>query len=242
MKKILVLLLWAAISAILSCDDDKGGTLKEQLPFMAYLNWLDNNPVAAVPAPCPAVAYGAPAPADAPLAAEGDYFRDDQGRVVILRGVNMAGNSKVPPFMPITGASMLDPLPAWGFNTIRLLFTWEAFEPTRCTFESSYLSYYEQVVQWAQARGIYVMVDFHQDAYSRFSLNGCGEGFPSWAVTPAVGLKTPDNGPACSSWGVMMVFDAMQPEDLEGFSPRPVRDQDALPGHGGSGGGPSVAV
>ncbi|MBP7738514.1 MAG: cellulase family glycosylhydrolase [Spirochaetes bacterium] len=183
---------------------------------MAYLSWLDNTPVGPVPAPCPALPYAAPAPADAPLAAEGDYFKDDQGRVVILRGVNVAGNSKVPPFTPIT-SEMLDPLPGWGFNTIRLLFTWEAFEPTRCSFENSYLDYYEKVVQWARAQNIYVMVDFHQDGYSRYSVSGCGEGFPSWAVTPAVALKTPDNGAACASWGIMMVIDAMHQKTWKDF-------------------------
>jgi endoglycosylceramidase len=131
--------------------------------------------------------------------------------------VNVAGNSKVPPFKGVLSAGQLDPLPGWGINAIRLLFTWEAFEPTRCNYDSNYLAYYEQVVQWARARGIYVMVDFHQDAYSRFSLSGCGDGFPSWAVPSGISLQTPKNDSSCSSWGAAMLFDSSHHASWNGF-------------------------
>lgn len=152
------------------------------------------------PDPTPAVA--------APLHAEGRYFKDAAGRVVLLRGVNVAGNAKVPPFQAITQASMLDPLPGWGINTIRLLFTWEAFEPTRCVYDDNYLRHYEQVVRWAAERQLYVIVDFHQDGYSRYSIDGCGEGFPQWAVSSKVTQYAPDNGPNCAGWTLKTVLDA----------------------------------
>jgi endoglycosylceramidase len=101
---------------------------------------------------------------------------------------------------------MLDPLPGWGINAIRFLFTWEAFEPSPCQFSDDYLNYYEQAVAWAEQRGIYVIVDFHQDGFSRYALNGCGEGAPDWAVTSRVALATPDNGPACVDWGLTAAF------------------------------------
>ncbi len=143
----------------------------------------------------------------APLHVDGNAFKDAQGRTVLLRGVNAPGNAKMPPFATLTDASMLDPLPRWGLNTIRLLFTWEAFEPNRCSYNGSYLDYYEQVVRWAEQRGIYVIVDFHQDAYSRYSVSGCGEGFPKWAVASWIAKKTPDNGPNCADWGTKMIVD-----------------------------------
>jgi endoglycosylceramidase len=142
-----------------------------------------------------------------PLRAEGPYLVDAAGRVVLLRGVNATGDAKVPGFRPLTSSSQLDPLPGWGINALRLLFVWEAFEPTPGGYDWSYLDYYERVVSWAENHGLYVLVDFHQDAYSRFSIGGCGEGFPRWAVTSKVKLATPDNGPRCADWGTRMVFD-----------------------------------
>lgn len=145
-------------------------------------------------------------PSASPLVTDGYYFRDAQGAIVILRGLNVAGNSKVPPFQGVTSAAELQPLPALGVNTIRLLFTWEAYEPVEGEYSADYMTYYQQVVQWADQLGLYVIVDFHQDAYSRYLLNGCGEGFPSWAVTPEVKQATPDNDASCSAWGVQMLI------------------------------------
>lgn len=156
---------------------------------------------------CAVPSYGSPNPTPAPLRAEGNVFKDTAGRVVLLRGVNATGDAKVPPFRTLTNPTTLDPLPGWGINTVRLLFNWEAFETTRCQYDSSYLDYYEQVVSAAEARGLHVIVDFHQDAYSRYSLGGCGEGFPSWAVHSSIGLKTPKNDSSCAGWGANMIFD-----------------------------------
>lgn len=156
---------------------------------------------------CPTPSYGTQHATPAPLHADGNYFKDAAGRVVLLRGVNATGDAKVPPFRTLLDATKLDALPGWGLNTVRLLFTWEAFEPTRCNYDNSYLDYYEQVVNAAEARGLNVIVDFHQDAYSRYSLGGCGEGFPSWAVHSSIGLQTPKNDSSCSGWGANMIFD-----------------------------------
>jgi endoglycosylceramidase len=139
------------------------------------------------------------------LVAMNGRFVDEKGGTVLLRGVNVAGDSKVPPFRPITHPTLLDPLPAWGMNAVRLLFTWEAYEPTRGAYDASYLSYYKGVVSAAWARGLFVIVDFHQDAFSRFSLDGCGEGFPEWAIAPDVPRATPDNSAACADWGSRML-------------------------------------
>lgn len=136
------------------------------------------------------------------------YFKDQQGRVLRLRGVNATGDAKVPPFIGIREATELDVLPQWGINTLRLLFTWEAFQPnSKEEYNQAYLDYYQQVVQWAAERNLYVIVDFHQDAFSRYSIKGCGEGFPAWAVHSSIRLSEPRNDKGCESWGVQMIFD-----------------------------------
>lgn len=125
------------------------------------------------------------------LRADQDYFRDAQGRVVFLRGVNVSADSKVAPYLPLrtrgrrseeVDTSLLDPLPQWGFNTIRLLFIWEAYEPEPGKFNEAYLNRLTEIVDAAWERGLYVIVDMHQDAFSRYLSNGCGDGFPAWAV------------------------------------------------------------
>lgn len=141
------------------------------------------------------------------LRAEGGQFVDAAGRVVVLRGVNIAGNSKVPPFAVIDHPALLDPLPAIGMNVLRFLFTWEAFEPEPGVYNQAYLDYYRNAVDWAWQRGIYVILDIHQDGFSRYTLGGCGEGFPVWALPPEVPIHTPDNSETCKRWGLRMNVD-----------------------------------
>ena len=142
-----------------------------------------------------------------PLRVEGRRFVDPAGRVVLLRGVNLSGDSKVPPFRPIDDPAQLDPLPGMGFNAVRLQFIWEAYEPEPGHYDESYLARMVAVAGDCHARGLYVVVDIHQDGFSRFSAHGCGAGFPSWAVSPRAGLDDPDNGCRCKEWFVKLVTD-----------------------------------
>lgn len=159
--------------------------------------------------PLPVVTQAMEQPANT-VRVEGQRFVDRQGRDLILRAVNVSGDAKLPPFRGVIGAGQLDPLPEWGFNAVRLLFTWEAFEPTPCEYDRDYLSYYQQVVEWAEERDLLVIVDFHQDAFSRFTNRGCGEGFPAWAVHSSIPLREPRNDHRCESWGTWMIFDKAQ--------------------------------
>jgi len=160
------------------------------------------------------------------LCTQGKYFKDRNGRTVLLRGVNLAGTSKIPPFLalPKKGGVMgfvlnngvmntasfdfignsdfseLDPLPAWGLNVIRLLFVWEAYEPVQGTGSQRYLDYLSRIVDEAWSRGIYTIIDFHQDAYARFLAGGCGEGFPQWSIPPGITLDKPVNDASCANW------------------------------------------
>ena len=159
------------------------------------------------------------------LCVENGQFRDESGRVVILRGVNLAGTSKIPPFLPLpnsdalpsfrmkgdimltrdfdfvgnTQLAALSDLPRWGVNVIRLLFVWEAYEPLEGQTSESYLRMLDAIVDRAAQLGIYVIVDFHQDVYSRWMASGCGEGFPQWTQF-AMGLDRPRNDDSCKDW------------------------------------------
>jgi endoglycosylceramidase len=142
-----------------------------------------------------------------PLHAVDGRFVDDTGGTVILRGVDVAGDSKVPSFRPAMDPAIFDPLPGWGLNAVRLLFTWEAYEPQPGQFDDSYLAYYQSAIEAAWARGLYVVVDFHQDGFSRHLAGGCGDGFPAWAIPASVTQAAPDNGAGCADWSTRVLSD-----------------------------------
>ncbi|KAI8825863.1 glycoside hydrolase superfamily [Fimicolochytrium jonesii] len=159
-------------------------------------------------APTPAVAAGIPLAFTPPLRAEGRDFVDAENRVVILRGFNVAGRAKIPPFRSITDPSQLDPLPKWGVNAVRLLFTWEAYEgggPGK--IDDGYMQYYLSLIDELYKRGIATIVDLHQDSYSRWINGGCGDGFPEWTNGPDITKKQPKNDKSCSSWGSAQYLD-----------------------------------
>ncbi len=139
---------------------------------------------------------------------DGTRLRDAHGREVILRGVNLGGDSKLPypdggthvptdfadhrtvsfvgrPFPLEEAPRHFERLAHWGFNCLRLLTTWEAVEhegPGR--YDTAYLDYFAQIARSAGDYGFHVFVDFHQDVWSRMS---GGDGAPGW-VFDAVGL------------------------------------------------------
>jgi endoglycosylceramidase len=83
-----------------------------------------------------------------------------------------------------------------GFNVVRLGVSWSLLEPQPGEYSRSYLDRIAQVVGWARANDIYVVLDLHEDAYSRYLPrpvpaplpNGTPpslsdhDGAPAWAV------------------------------------------------------------
>jgi hypothetical protein len=84
--------------------------------------------------------------------------------------------------------SDLAQMAALGFNSLRLPLSWSLLEPVRGRFSRTYLDRVAQVVEWAGALGIYVIIDLHQNAYSKFVGAGDGvnlsanSGAPAWAT------------------------------------------------------------
>ncbi len=141
---------------------------------------------------------------------DGPWFKDEHGRTLILRGVNLGGSTKVP-FTP-DGATHLRedffdhrhvsfvgrPFPLeqadehfarlreWGFTFLRLLVTWEAVEHAGPgLYDTAYLDYLHAIVKKAGERGLSLFIDPHRDMWSRFSLCRCGR--VSRPSRPAVG-------------------------------------------------------
>ncbi|MBK7974631.1 MAG: cellulase family glycosylhydrolase [Deltaproteobacteria bacterium] len=113
---------------------------------------------------------------------DGRWFRDDLGRVRLFRGLNLSGRSKLPPFLPFEPEPRyLDPLSSWGFNLARLVLTWEGVEPARGRIDESYLMRAVALARALGERGFHVLVDLHQDIFSRAY---GGSGAPAWALPP----------------------------------------------------------
>ena len=140
------------------------------------------------------------------LSAKNGHFTDSRGNIILLRGVNLSGSSKVP-FFPDgntaydQGASFSSPesvsfvgrpfpieeaeehlerLKRWGFNFIRFIITWEAVEHGGPgIYDEDYIEYIGQIVSIAEKKGIYLFIDPHQDVWSRFT---GGDGAPAWTL------------------------------------------------------------
>lgn len=147
------------------------------------------------------------------LRTEGQWFMDSQNKVVILRGFNLAGDSKIPDFKPLIkddAKFYIEDLKKTGANVIRLLWSWEAFQPQNSqSADWSYMKYYRDVIQDLHAANISTIVDVHQDAFSRFVNRGCGSGFPQWLIPLNAKQYAPRNTlSACKNWGLIMQVDS----------------------------------
>lgn len=154
-------------------------------------------------AACSAVWACVPLAIAGPLHVQDARLVDQVGADVVLRGFNLSQWHKIPPFRPNQDPALFSKLSELGVNAVRLQFNWEAYELQPGVYDESYLSYYASVVERARAQNIYVIVDIHQDLFSRWTLKGCDEGFPKWAIPPGSSVAaSPDNGQACATWPV----------------------------------------
>lgn len=129
--------------------------------------------------PSAAGAAGSVAPVG-PLKSDSGWITDAGGRVVILHGINMV--AKRPPYQPSAlgfGADDARFLARNGFNTVRLGMIYAGVEPQPGAVDEAYVRSSQRTEKQLAARGIFTMLDFHQDLYNeRFG----GEGWPAWAT------------------------------------------------------------
>jgi len=143
------------------------------------------------------------------------FFKDEHGRYVFLHGVNLSGSTKVPttgdnflasgeirspeemanepisyvgkPFSLEDADHQFSIIKNMGFNALRLLVIWEAIEHEGIgIYDDDYLDYLEKIVAKANEYGIYVLMDMHQDLFSRhlrkyFNSNAEVDGFTDFA-------------------------------------------------------------
>jgi endoglycosylceramidase len=152
--------------------------------------------------PAPGVCDAARPEVDWRLTADGPALRDALGRRVLLRGINAGGRSKLAPYAPFDFdeghydealAAYLDRAASWGVDALRVPFAWAAVEPAPGQRDEAFLGRYDRLLDAAWARGMWTIVDFHQDIYAEAL---CGDGFPDWTL--------PEPRPApkrdCKTW------------------------------------------
>lgn len=142
------------------------------------------------------------------IRSEKSNFVDEHGRTLLLRGVNLGGTSKIPftprvdlrdprfyderevsfvgrPFPLCEADEHFTRLREWGLTFLRFVVTWEAIEHAGPgEYDNAYLDYARAVLQKAGEYGFHVLIDPHQDVWSRFT---GGDGAPAWTLE-AVGF------------------------------------------------------
>lgn len=129
------------------------------------------------------------------------HFRDHDGRTIFLRGINLS-DGKFPRGCPTYLLESLDadvdcsyigmPLPLddapthlkklryVGFNALRVAVTWEALEHGGPgVYDDEYIEYMRRLVEVCVQHGFRVIINPHQDLWSRFA---GGSGAPLWTL------------------------------------------------------------
>lgn len=154
---------------------------------------------------------------------------DDQGRPVLLRGVNIAGlgdywrpdlkvsyptdpsayahgacpktDSTIEP--PAVCESDFPKIASLGFNSVRLTLSWSRLEPAPGRIDAAYLRRIDQVLSWAKAAHLWLVLDLHQDGWSKYAYTrgSCPpgldptpgyDGAPLWATDTTAAFCTVD--------------------------------------------------
>lgn len=151
---------------------------------------------------------------------------DTRGRQVILRGVNLnslgdyyQADRRYPPVVAVKARDW-DEMARHGFDVVRLLVSWSKLESRPGRINIRYLRQIHRAVDAARARGIYTVIDMHQDAWGKFIASPRGvvcppgrepaigwDGAPKWA-TLTDGADTCTAGSREDSEAVLTAWDS----------------------------------
>ncbi len=121
----------------------------------------------------------------------GTTFRDSQGRQLLFRGYNAKvttlfdvtfDDGRVPeetfPDLSEAETSRIEQL---GWNVLRIPLSWSGLEPQPQQYAQAWMQKLDAVLAMAHEHAFYVILDMHQDAYSK-EIGEDGE--PLWAIVP----------------------------------------------------------
>ena len=119
-----------------------------------------------------------PALAVGPIGHQGRWLTDQEGRVLLVHGVNVV--NKNAPFYP-AAEGFSDADASWlaqnGFFVVRVGVLATGLMPTPNTIDPSYVQQIVTTVQSLASHQVFSLIDFHQDGYG--PLVG-SDGFPAW--------------------------------------------------------------
>jgi endoglycosylceramidase len=128
-----------------------------------------------------------------------DYWRKDLGLSYPTGPAAYAGGACPPDDPSVEGVRICDfdfaQMRPLGFDAIRLNLSWSLLEPNPGQIDRSYVERIAQVVDWARAQGIYVVLDMHQDAWSKYVYTPPGQICPP----PLQSIRGYDGAPAWAS-------------------------------------------
>jgi endoglycosylceramidase len=110
----------------------------------------------------------------------GLWVTDAQGRDLFLRGVDVTGAEDTPTSDPLPyGPADFLAMRAAGATVARIPIAWAMIEPTPGRYDPATIARAVQIVDWAGAAGLRVVLDMHQYLWT-----GCfgGNGMPRWTV------------------------------------------------------------
>ena len=109
---------------------------------------------------------------------ENSQFIDGQRRTIIWNGLNLVNKNPEQGYVDPNDEELFKQFSLWGVNCVRYGIHWDGLEPEPGKINEAYLAEIDKRVHWASKNGISLILDMHQDLYSR----KFGNGAPLWAT------------------------------------------------------------